>query len=284
MQDQTGTGKLNYSDFENFLRVEMRVGKQALPTRVIDAVWKALDGAGTGLIAAYEFSMLMKAAANGGLRLTATREANKGTKANRPGKPSPPAAATRAVQPSQPADPSQPVRPRRATQTSRPVQASRANAAAMGNATRAVAAAAAIASRAAAAAAARSPRSRAAAPAGVAGVGGAVAVRDAKLAAVRDAKLAASLAPSPSPAERRSSARRADGNQKLSATEPTRKLSAYCAAAPQLHEALSRSAARVVGLFRAWDDDSTGNISRREFRRGLREMKFDVQAEVTDAL
>ena len=37
--------------------------------------------------------------------------------------------------------------------------------------------------------------------------------------------------------------------------------------AAQIHELLSRHAARVVDLFRDWDEDGSGTISRREFRR-----------------
>jgi len=113
-------------------------------------------------------------------------------------------------------------------------------------------------------------------------------------AKLASSKLASSL-PLSTPA-RRSSGRPTNGKQvdsqqmggkpKLSSSEPARTPVGRTAApvAPQLLEALARSTARVVGLFRAWDDDGTGHISRREFRRGLREMKFDAQAEVPDAL
>ena len=37
--------------------------------------------------------------------------------------------------------------------------------------------------------------------------------------------------------------------------------------AAQIHELLSRHEARVVDLFRDWDEDGSGTISRREFRR-----------------
>ena len=92
-------------------------------------------------------------------------------------------------------------------------------------------------------------------------------------------------------------ARPTDGKPKLkpSASEPTRKpagvspaaAAAAAPVAPQLApllEALARSAAQVIALYRAWDDDGTGHISRREFRRGLREMRFDAPPELVDAL
>ena len=60
---------------------------------------------------------------------------------------------------------------------------------------------------------------------------------------------------------------------KLSSSEPGRKPASRASSssggvlrppvATQLMEALARSTARVVGLFRAWDDDGTGHISRR---------------------
>ena len=42
-----------------------------------------------------------------------------------------------------------------------------------------------------------------------------------------------------------------------------------------LRDALSRSAARVIDLFRKWDEDDSGTISKREFRRAIRALGFD---------
>ena len=54
--------------------------------------------------------------------------------------------------------------------------------------------------------------------------------------------------------------------------------------AEQLHDALSRSATRVVDLFREWDDDSNGKVSRKEFHKALGFLQFNVPTEDIDAL
>ena len=36
---------------------------------------------------------------------------------------------------------------------------------------------------------------------------------------------------------------------------------------PQLRDALSKNAVRVIDLFRDWDDDQSGNVSKKEFRK-----------------
>lgn len=54
--------------------------------------------------------------------------------------------------------------------------------------------------------------------------------------------------------------------------------------AEQLRAELCREHVRVIDVFRTWDDDDTGSISKVEFRRGLTEMKFDATAEVMDRL
>jgi Ca2+-binding EF-hand superfamily protein len=41
-----------------------------------------------------------------------------------------------------------------------------------------------------------------------------------------------------------------------------------------LRDALSRSAARVVEIFSEWDEDGSGTISKREFRRAVRSLGF----------
>ena len=40
----------------------------------------------------------------------------------------------------------------------------------------------------------------------------------------------------------------------------------------QIRDYLSEKGVRVIELFRQWDDDGTGQIDKKEFRRGLREL------------
>ena len=54
--------------------------------------------------------------------------------------------------------------------------------------------------------------------------------------------------------------------------------------AEQLCDALSRAAVRVVDLFREWDDDGSGRISRAEFHKACGEMRFHAPAEDIDML
>lgn len=42
-----------------------------------------------------------------------------------------------------------------------------------------------------------------------------------------------------------------------------------------LRDALARSAGRVLTIFRAWDEDGSGTVSRREFRKAIRGLGFD---------
>ena len=53
----------------------------------------------------------------------------------------------------------------------------------------------------------------------------------------------------------------------------------------QLAEALAKNLSRVIDLFRAWDDDSSGTIDKPEFRRGLHQLGLtEVPREEVDAL
>ena len=53
----------------------------------------------------------------------------------------------------------------------------------------------------------------------------------------------------------------------------------------QLAEALAKNLSRVIDLFRAWDDDSSGTIDKQEFRRGLHQLGLtEVPREEVDAL
>ena len=49
-----------------------------------------------------------------------------------------------------------------------------------------------------------------------------------------------------------------------------------------LREALNRSSTRVVDLFRQWDDDGSGSISKKEFRRAIMALGFDFFDDVSE--
>ena len=52
--------------------------------------------------------------------------------------------------------------------------------------------------------------------------------------------------------------------------------------AEQLRDALSKAAVRVIDLFREWDDDNSGMVSKEEFRRGMAEMGLKASIEEVD--
>ena len=54
--------------------------------------------------------------------------------------------------------------------------------------------------------------------------------------------------------------------------------------AEQLRDALAASSARVVDLFREWDTDGNGKVSREEFHKAMAALHFDVPAAEIDAL
>ena len=54
--------------------------------------------------------------------------------------------------------------------------------------------------------------------------------------------------------------------------------------AEQLRDALSKSAVRVIDLFRDWDDDQSGTVSRAEFHKAMKELQFSVPVSEVDAL
>ena len=54
--------------------------------------------------------------------------------------------------------------------------------------------------------------------------------------------------------------------------------------APQLREALQRNAMRVIDLFRAWDANGDGKISRPEFHRAMPLLGVELPAKVIDDL
>jgi hypothetical protein len=52
--------------------------------------------------------------------------------------------------------------------------------------------------------------------------------------------------------------------------------------AVQLRDALTRNAVRVMDLFRDWDTDGDGQVSKKEFRRAMRKMGFDATRATVD--
>ena len=52
----------------------------------------------------------------------------------------------------------------------------------------------------------------------------------------------------------------------------------------QLRVALSKNAARVIDLFREWDEDKDGTVSKKEFRRAMPALGFDIPVKEIDAL
>ena len=48
----------------------------------------------------------------------------------------------------------------------------------------------------------------------------------------------------------------------------------------ELREALARDAVRVIDLFREWDDDGSGEISKREFREAMPRLGLEVPRHV----
>jgi Ca2+-binding EF-hand superfamily protein len=52
--------------------------------------------------------------------------------------------------------------------------------------------------------------------------------------------------------------------------------------AEQLRDALSKAAVRVIDLFREWDDDDSGTVSKEEFRRGMTQMGLKAATEEVD--
>ena len=52
----------------------------------------------------------------------------------------------------------------------------------------------------------------------------------------------------------------------------------------QIRDYLSKKAVRVIELFRQWDDDDTGKIEKKEFRRGMKELGLTASKEQLDEL
>ena len=52
----------------------------------------------------------------------------------------------------------------------------------------------------------------------------------------------------------------------------------------QLNVILSEHSVKLIDLFRDWDKDNNGKVSRDEFHRAMGEMHFDAPAEEIDKL
>ena len=52
----------------------------------------------------------------------------------------------------------------------------------------------------------------------------------------------------------------------------------------QIRDYLSQKGVRVIELFRQWDDDGTGKIEKKEFRRGMKELGLTVGKKQLDEL
>ena len=54
--------------------------------------------------------------------------------------------------------------------------------------------------------------------------------------------------------------------------------------AEQLKQALSKNAGRVIDLFREWDADGDGQVSKKEFRKAMPVLGLEVPTKEIDAL
>ena len=52
----------------------------------------------------------------------------------------------------------------------------------------------------------------------------------------------------------------------------------------QLREALNQNAVRIIDLFRDWDDDQSGDVSKQEFRKAMAQLGFEKHVSEIDAL
>ena len=52
----------------------------------------------------------------------------------------------------------------------------------------------------------------------------------------------------------------------------------------QIRDALAKNLSRVINLFREWDDDGNGSVSKAEFRKGLSILGLDISKEDANAL
>ena len=54
--------------------------------------------------------------------------------------------------------------------------------------------------------------------------------------------------------------------------------------AEQLRDVLSKNAVRVIDLFKEWDEDGDGTVSKKEFRKAMPMLGLDVPKKEIDAL
>ena len=54
--------------------------------------------------------------------------------------------------------------------------------------------------------------------------------------------------------------------------------------AGQLRDILSKNAVRVIDLFREWDEDGDGTVSKKEFRKAMKFLGVDASKEELDML
>ena len=52
----------------------------------------------------------------------------------------------------------------------------------------------------------------------------------------------------------------------------------------QLRDALSQNAVRVIDLFKSWDEDGNGKVSKLEFRKSLPMLGLTADKAAMDAL
>ena len=52
----------------------------------------------------------------------------------------------------------------------------------------------------------------------------------------------------------------------------------------QIRDYLTKKGVRVIDFFRQWDDDDTGRIEKKEFRRGMKELGLTASKAQLDEL
>merc|ERR1711920_790655 len=58
--DDDGSGHINYLEFEDMIRNELKISAAKLPLETIHAVWRALDEDKSGLLTSGEFGKFMR--------------------------------------------------------------------------------------------------------------------------------------------------------------------------------------------------------------------------------
>ena len=52
----------------------------------------------------------------------------------------------------------------------------------------------------------------------------------------------------------------------------------------QIRDALTKNAVRVIDLFRDWDDDNSGTVTKKEFRKAMGQLGLEAHRKEIDAL